>query len=276
MIIDGIKIPPFLYGTAWKEDQTAHLTTLALEQGFCGIDTANQRKHYNEIEVGHAIQRAEATNLIDRSDLFLQTKFTFRQGQDERLPYDPLAPIERQVEQSFMSSLRHLKTDFIDSYVLHGPTTRTELHSDDWAAWSAMEKLHSSGRARLLGVSNMTLKQITTLCNEAYVRPHFVQNRCYATQGWDQQIRQFCTANRIVYQGFSLLTANRNVWKHDEIAQIAKRYRKSKGQIIFRFAIDIGMVALTGTTNITHMREDLDVLNFRLKPNELESIMRLS
>ncbi|MBM10214.1 MAG: xylose reductase [Magnetovibrio sp.] len=276
MIIDGIKIPPFLYGTAWKEDQTAHLTGLALEQGFCGIDTANQRKHYNEIEVGHAIQRAEATNLIDRSDLFLQTKFTFRQGQDERLPYDPLAPIERQVEQSFMSSLGHLKTDFIDSYVLHGPTTRTELKSDDWAAWSAMEKLHSSGRARLLGVSNMTLKQISTLCNEAYIRPHFVQNRCYATQGWDQQIRQFCTANRMVYQGFSLLTANRNVWKHDEIAQIAKRYRKSKGQIIFRFAIDIGMVALIGTTNITHMREDLDVLDFRLKPNELKTIMRLS
>ena len=122
----------------------------------------------------------------------------------------------------------------------------------------------------------MTLEQITTLCNEAHLRPHFVQNRCYATQGWDQRIRQFCAANRMVYQGFSLLTANRNVWKHDEIAQIARRYERTEGQIIFRFAIDIGMVVLTGTTNTAHMRQDLDVLNFRLKPNELETIRRLS
>ena len=57
VIIDGIKIPRFLYGTAWKEDQTARLTGLALELGFRGIDTANQRKHYNEIGVGDAIQK---------------------------------------------------------------------------------------------------------------------------------------------------------------------------------------------------------------------------
>ena len=275
MIVDGIKIPHFLYGTAWKEDQTTRLTGLALEQGFRGIDSANQRKHYNETGVGEAIQKAEAASLVMRSDLFLQTKFTFRHGQDHRLPYDPLAPIPDQVKQSFVSSLGHLKTDIIDSYVLHGPTNRVGLGSDDWAAWGAMEKLHLSGQARLIGVSNVTLEQIQRLCKEARIQPRFVQNRCYAARGWDKQIRQFCSANGIAYQGFSLLTANQAVMAHNKLVQIAERHGRTICQIIFRFAIDIGIIVLTGTTNFDHMREDLNVFNFRLKPNEIKIIQKL-
>src|SRR5215211_21941 len=99
--IDGVRVPRFLYGTAWKEDQTRRLTELALAQGFRGIDTANQRRHYHEAAVGQAIQAALEAGLLVREELFLQTKFTFRAGQDERLPYDPTAPIAVQVEQSF-------------------------------------------------------------------------------------------------------------------------------------------------------------------------------
>src|SRR5262249_18202851 len=99
-LIDGVTVPRFMYGTAWKEDQTQPLTELALRQGFRGIDTANQRKHYHEAAVGQAVAAAVAGGLVARGDLFLQTKFTFRRGQDDRLPYDPDAPIPTQVEQS--------------------------------------------------------------------------------------------------------------------------------------------------------------------------------
>src|SRR5438067_13622393 len=108
--IAGVRVPRFLYGTAWKEDQTRRLTDLALRQGFRGIDTANQRRHYHEAAVGEAIAAAVGSGLLARDDLFLQTKFTFRRGQDHRLPYDPEAPIRTQVEQSFASSLEHLRT----------------------------------------------------------------------------------------------------------------------------------------------------------------------
>lgn len=91
--IDGFEVPRFYYGTAWKEDQTQRLTLLALQHGFRGIDTANQRRHYHEAAVGEAIREAIAGALLTRDDLFLQTKFTFRRGQDHRLPYDPDAPI---------------------------------------------------------------------------------------------------------------------------------------------------------------------------------------
>src|SRR5437588_7210067 len=99
--IDGIRVPRFLYGTAWKEEETQRLTELALRQGFRGIDTANQRRHYHEAAVGQAVAAAVASGLVTRADLFLQTKFTSRRGQDHRLPYDADAAIPVQVEQSF-------------------------------------------------------------------------------------------------------------------------------------------------------------------------------
>src|SRR3954468_22634077 len=93
LTIDDVAVPRFLYGTAWKEDRTRRLTELALQQGFRGIDTANQRRHYHEAAVGEAIAAAVAGGLVSRDDLFLQTKFTFLDGQDHRLPYDAAAPV---------------------------------------------------------------------------------------------------------------------------------------------------------------------------------------
>lgn len=274
--IEGIRVPRFLYGTAWKEEQTKRLTELALRQGFRGIDTANQRRHYHEAAVGQAIAAAIQTGLVERADLFLQTKFTFRAGQDDRLPYDPDVPIALQVKQSFASSQEHLNTAVIDSYVLHGPSQRFGLAADDWEAWRAMEGLHESGQVRWLGISNVTLEQLQQLYRQARVRPRFVQNRCFAAQGWDRGVREFCTANGLVYQGFSLLTANRQVLAHPQLARIAQRYGRTISQVIFRFALEVGMMALTGTTNADHMRADLEVFEFHLEPQEVERIEDLA
>jgi len=274
--IDGVRVPRFLYGTAWKEDATQRLTELALQQGFRGIDTANQRRHYREAAVGQGIAASVQTGLVVRDDLFLQTKFTFRRGQDQRLPYDAAAPIPVQVEQSFASSLEHLGVATIDSYLLHGPTGQAGLAPADWAAWRAMEAIHDSGKARMLGVCNVTLEQLEKLCQEARVRPRFVQNRCYAVRGWDRRVRDFCTANGLVYQGFSLLTANREVLARPELARIAKRHGRAVSQIVFRFALDAGMMPLTGTTDVEHMRADVDVFNFHLEREEVERIESLA
>jgi diketogulonate reductase-like aldo/keto reductase len=139
-----------------------------------------------------------------------------------------------------------------------------------------MEDIHASGRACLLGVSNVTLEQLQLLCQRARVRPRFVQNRCYAAQGWDRRVREFCAANGLAYQGFSLLTANRAALARPELARIAKHHGRSVAQIVFRFAIEVGMVPLTGTTDSEHMRADLEVFDFRLEPEEVERIERLA
>jgi diketogulonate reductase-like aldo/keto reductase len=274
--LDGVRVPRFLYGTAWKEERTQELTELALRQGFRGIDTANQRRHYHEVGVGQAIARVIKDGLVTRDDFFLQTKFTFRPGQDHRLPYDPKAPIGTQVEQSFASSLEHLGIETLDSYVLHGPTQHHGLGAADWEAWRAMEALHASGRVRLLGVSNISLEQLQHLCAQARVPPKFVQNRCFAILGWDHDVREFCTSHEIAYQGFSLLTANVDALHHPEMTRIARQHRRSVCQIVFRFALDVGMIPLTGTSDAGHMREDLEVFNFRLDQDEVDLIERLA
>ena len=117
---NDVSIPSFMYGTAWKKEATAQLVQLAVSSGFTAIDMANQIIHYNEALVGEALL-ALASQGITRDTLFLQTKFTPADGQDHRTPYDASADLTTQVRQSFESSLEHLHTDYVDSYVLHGP-----------------------------------------------------------------------------------------------------------------------------------------------------------
>lgn len=275
LTVAGGEVLRFLYGTAWKEDSTQELTELALAQGFRGIDTANQRKHYDEAAVGRAISAVIARGELTRDDLFVQTKYTFQNGQDHRLPYDPTSPIPTQVEASFASSLQHLNVERIDSYVLHGPSHSVGISQNDWAAWRKMEQLHESSRTRLIGVSNVSLEQLQTLCRDAKVRPHFVQNRCYAVRGWDRKVREFCKVEGLVYQGFSLLTANRAVMASIQLAKIAQRHRSSPAQVVFSFALSVGMVPLTGTTDAQHMKSDLEVFAIELEPSEVDCIERL-
>lgn len=255
-----------MYGTAWKEDKTEALVRLALEAGFRAIDTANQRKHYFEEGVGNAIKG------FPRDQLFLQTKFTFSRGQDHRKPYEDSDSYAVQVKKSFESSLEHLGVEYLDSLVLHGPFGGRGIVSQDLEVWDAMEKLHKEGKVRGLGVSNVSQNQLKLLCDAVKVKPQFVQNRCFADQGWDLNVREYCRENKMIYQGFSLLTANQSEITQPQVRTIAEQYKKTIPQIIFRFSKQLGMLPLTGTSNKDHMKQDLDVDDFELKSEEMDII----
>jgi len=268
----GVRVPTFLYGTAWKETQTQTLTKLALESGFLGIDTANQRRHYYEAGVGEAIRQMLAGGKFKRGDLFLQTKFTYARGQDHRLPYDPNANFASQVRQSFASSLEHLHSTYLDSYVLHGPISHDGLTKADWEVWRTMEDLKKSDVVKLIGVSNMELEQLQLLLEKAEIKPAFVQNRCYARTKWDAQIRALCRSHDVIYQGFSLLTANATELNQPKIHQIAMRLGCSVARVVFRFSLQVGMIPLTGTTNPLHMKDDLAVYDVELTEADVSTI----
>jgi diketogulonate reductase-like aldo/keto reductase len=263
--------PAFIYGTAWKKDATAALVLMAAGAGFRAIDTANQPKHYQEPLVGEALNALAAAEL-PRQSLFLQTKFTPIGGHDHRVPYDPQADLAAQVRQSFESSLVHLRTTFIDSYLLHGPYSFPGLGRADWLVWEAIEEIHRSGRTGMIGISNVNAGQLLELIERARIAPMVVQNRCFANRGWDQDVRRICGEHGIMYQGFSLLTANLNVLRRPEIAALARRLGVSPEQVVFRFAIDIGMVPLTGTTSEQHMREDLRIQQISLTDDDVALI----
>ena len=272
----GITIPTFLYGTAWKENQTEALTLLAIESGFVGIDTANQRRHYYEAGIGKALQQALSKNNKQRSDFFLQTKFTYAASQDHRLPYDPKADYTTQVRQSFESSLEHLNTTYVDSYILHGPASSRGLNDADWEVWRAMENLQKTGSVKLLGVSNISFDQLKLLLEKSEVKPAFVQNRCYARTQWDARVRALCHANDIIYQGFSLLTANSTELNRPELLDISKRLGCSLAQLVFRFALQIGMIPLTGTSSKSHMEEVLAIYDIELIESEIDTIENIA
>ena len=266
-----VPIPTFMYGTAWKKEATKELVQLAVASGFTAIDTANQLIHYEEALVGEALQALEKQG-IKRGTLFLQTKFTSVDGQDHRTPHDASADLTTQVRQSFDSSLTHLCTEYVDSYVLHAPFQRRGLGEADWEVWAAMEGLYQSGKTKMIGISNVTAGQLTQLCEQANHKPMVVQNRCFAALGWDKEVREICQAHGIIYQGFSLLTANRAVLADPEIRAIAQRLGAGFAQIIFRFAMQIGMLPLTGTTSQRHMKEDLQAEQFALSTEEIQRI----
>jgi diketogulonate reductase-like aldo/keto reductase len=270
-----IPVPSFMYGTAWKKQETARLVQLAVAQGFRAIDTANQLKHYDEALVGDALPELYKQG-IGREQLFLQTKFTPADGQDHRMPYDPAASLTTQVQQSMDSSLKHLHVDHLDSYVLHGPYSRYGLGAADWEVWTAMEQLFQSGKTKMIGISNVSAEQVSQLCAKAKVKPMMVQNRCYASMGWDREVREICRNNNVIYQGFSLLTANQRVLAHPMLQSMGKRLGCGPAQIIFRFAQQIGMLPLTGTTNAQHMQDDLRADQISLSSQEMQHIENLA
>lgn len=263
--------PKWLYGTAWKKEQTRDLVVAAVKRGFRAIDTANQPKHYNEPAVGEALtQLAEAG--ISREELFLQTKYTPVGGQDERVPYDPQAPVSEQVAQSFASSLEHLGVTTLDSFLLHGPFHQAHLGAEDFEAWNAMTALKEAGKVRHIGISNFNPIQLAELLQAEEAHPRFLQNRCFASQGWDGTMREICREFGIQYQGFSLLTANGQYLDTPPINEPAERLGISPCQVVFCFARQVGILPLTGTTDPAHMEQDLATTELTLTDEEVQRI----
>lgn len=208
--------PAILYGTAWKAERTAELVHLAILQGFRGIDTAAQRKHYREDLVGLGVQSACKALGLSRKDIWLQTKFTPISGQDVQgpIPYDPEANVADQVCSSFKHSLQHLhpaatlpdirqlfiqyavsakngshqpeaplQDVYIDSYLFHSPLSTLQATLE---AWRVMEALVDAGLVRYIGFSNVYDPHIfSVLFEKARIKPYVLQNRWHASTGHD-------------------------------------------------------------------------------------------
>jgi diketogulonate reductase-like aldo/keto reductase len=261
-----VRSPRILYGTAWKKDETESLVRTALLQGFRGIDTACQPKHYHEAGVGAALR-----GTLARTDLYLQTKFTPLSGQDPaRIPYDPKASLAEQVRQSLAVSLRNLGTDYLDCLVLHSPLPSRRRTQE---VWRTMESMVESREVRQLGISNCyRLEELEALFDSARYKPAVVQNRFYADTGYDREIRAFCRQHGMIYQCFWTLTANPQVRAQRTVRELATKHRRTPAQLLFRYLTQNDIVPLTGTRSEIHMREDLAIFDFELTQLEREAM----
>lgn len=263
-------LPTLIYGTAWKKDRTTDCVLKAWQAGFRCFDTACQPKHYREDLVGAALRQLQDQG-VARSDYYLQTKFTPVSGQDPaNTPYDAQAPLTDQVEQSLAASLQNLGTSQLDALILHSPLSPFE-HTLD--VWRVFESFVAAGSVRRIGISNCYQPQIfDALLSAATIKPSILQNRFYAATGYDKALRRRCREEGIRYQSFWTLTANPQLLEHPKVFAIARRMGVTPAQILFRYLTLRDISPLTGTTNETHMREDLEIFSLALTADDLATI----
>jgi diketogulonate reductase-like aldo/keto reductase len=252
--------PFLLYGTAWKKEMTEQHVSDAIHTGFRFIDTACQPKHYNESGVGAGWTSAAHDLQLDRSDFFIQTKYTLYRGQDpNNVPYDHLAPLEEQVKTSLQVSLKNLKTNYLDSLVMHSPLDTLE---ETMKAWRTMETFVDEGKVLRLGMSNCyDMELFQSIYESARVKPSVLQNRFRAETKFDTDLRAFCKSKGIWYQSFWTLTANRDALATPEVRVLADLHDLTPQQLMFAFLMSLGYVTpLSGTTSRMHMAQDVAVM----------------
>jgi diketogulonate reductase-like aldo/keto reductase len=273
--LSGVEMPKFIYGTAWKKEKTTKYVIQAILNGFRGIDTACQPKHYREDLVGDALLELSKKYNITRDQIFLQTKFTSLDGQDPKnVPYDKSSKLEDQVNQSLEKSLKNLKTDYIDSLVMHSPMRTFE---ETMKVWKIFEEFVKIGKVKQIGISNIySLTDLMKIFKIAEVKPAVIQNRFYLQTNYDRGIRDFCRENEIIYQSFWTLTANDFIINSSFVDNLARKKKYTHEQIFFKFVMQLGIVPLTGTTSLNHIKEDLAVLEMDdLTEEEMEGIHAL-
>ncbi|KAF2194000.1 aldo-keto reductase-like protein [Zopfia rhizophila CBS 207.26] len=260
-LISGRSEPSFIYGTAWKKNQTSRLVKEALIAGFRGVDTAAQPRHYQENLVGNALREAYREGIVKRGDLYVQTKYTTPAGQDlNNMPYHPLDPLETQIHTSVASSLRNLRPNedsdedsYIDCLLLHSPLPTIEQTLE---AWKLLES-YVPHKIRNLGISNVTLPILQSIYEKSSIKPSVVQNRFYPDTKYDVPLRDFCQKRNISYQSFWTLTGNPKLLKSEAVAMLAASAKVSGSLALYSLVVDLGIIVLNGTSSVQHMEEDL-------------------
>ena len=222
----------------------------ALEVGYTHFDTA--QIYGNEQFLGAALTEAGAK----REDIFITTKIW-----NENQYWTDIDP-------SFEESLQKLQTDYVDLLLLHFPVT--ELRRP---AWRKMERIYQSGQAKAIGVSNYTIRHLQELLDENEVVPavNQVELHVYLQQ---PELVEFCQQNGIVVEAYSPLAHGEGL-DNEVLAAIGKKHGKSNAQIMLRWCVQKGMVVLPKSVHADRIRENMELFDFELDPDDLQRIAGL-
>ncbi|KUN18304.1 oxidoreductase [Streptomyces corchorusii] len=250
---NGVEIPQLGFGVFQVPDaETAAAVSAALEAGYRSIDTA--AIYGNESGVGKAL----AGSGIPRGDLFVTTKlWNADQGYDATL-------------KAFDAGLERLGLDYVDLYLIHWPTPARDLYRE---SWKAIEKLAADGRIRAAGVSNFQPAHLERLLDGADLVP--VVNQIELHPGLQQsELRALHADLGIATEAWSPL-AQGAVLGDEAITAIAARHGKSPAQVVLRWHLQLGTIAIPKSVTPARMRENLDVFDFTLSDEEMAAIAAL-
>ncbi|GAA2237783.1 MULTISPECIES: aldo/keto reductase [Kitasatospora] len=255
---NGVRIPQLGFGV-WQvpDAEAATAVRTAIEAGYRSIDTA--AIYENEAGTGQAIAAAG----VPREELFITTKlwnsgtrdWSGLQGQDAVL-------------HAFDESLAKLGLDYIDLYLIHWPRP---MHGTFLNIWKAFEKLYAEGRVKAVGVSNFGPQQLDALrqessivpvLNQVELHPHFPQH----------ELREYHAAHGIATEAWSPLGQGKELLTEPELVKIAEKHGRTVAQVVLRWHLQSGIIAIPKSVTPSRIRENIDVLGFELDAEDLSAI----
>jgi len=251
---NGVRMPQLGFGV-WKipDDQVSQVLEKAFEIGYRSVDTA--RIYKNEEGVGRAV----AESGIPREELFITTKvWNSDQGYENTL-------------KAFEASLQRLGLDYVDLYLIHWPTPKYDQYVE---TYKALEKLYKDGRVRAIGVSNFDIDHLERILNECEVVPAVNQVEChpYLQQ---KELKAFCKKHGIAVEAYSPLMNGKDALQDEVILKIAKKYGKTPAQVILRWHLQEGVIAIPRTVTPSRMEENFRVFDFELSEEDMKEIAAL-
>jgi 2,5-diketo-D-gluconate reductase A len=250
---DSGTIPPLGFGVfEVPPEKTADAVSHALSTGYRLIDTA--AAYGNEAQVGEAIRSSG----LDREDVFVTTKvWNSDHGHD-------------QARRAFERSLDQLGFDYVDLYLIHWPVPSRDLYVE---TWQALVELHQERRARSIGVSNFEIPHLERIIEETGVTPSVDQVELHP-QLQQARLREFNARQAIVTEAWSPL--GRGALLDDPlISDIAEELGRTPAQVLLRWQIELGNVALPRSVTPARIEENFNIFDFELGPERMSRIAEL-
>ena len=248
---NGIQIPAIGYGTFQIKPEHAKQWVLqALQAGYRLIDTA--ASYFNEKEIGEAIRQSG----IPRNEIFLTTKVWIQDAGYEKT----LAAFEK--------SLERLQTDYIDLYLIHQP------YGDYYGSWKAMEKLYEQVKIKAIGVCNFDAARLVDLTIHARIAPMVDQVEFHPL--FQERALRKAMPNTCVLEAWGPLNeGQRDIFHHRTLKQIARKHDRSVAQVILRWHVEQGGIAIPKAADLHHMEENLALFDFELDQEDKKQIEAL-
>lgn len=249
----GVAIPQLGFGV-WQvpPDDTERAVSVALESGYRHVDTA--AAYENEAGVARAIQASG----IPREELFVTTKvWNSHHGRERTL-------------QSFAASMERLELDVLDLLLIHWPVPRRDLYVE---TWEALVELQAAGRVRAVGVSNFHAEHLARVIDATGVTPAINQVELHPRLQ-QRELRAFHAEHGIVTEAWSPLGQGQ-ILDDPVLRSIAEAHGRSPAQVVLRWHLQQGIVVIPRSVTPSRVRENIDVFDFELGPEDLDAIAAL-